>query len=88
MNEDWDDNPEWTEADFARTRPTSEVAGADVAALLTRRPGRPRLRPEAVKQAISLRLSPDLLTAMRATGRGWQTRAEALLRREFLSSRS
>jgi len=29
---------------------------------------------------ISLRVDPDVLTALRASGRGWQTRVNALLR--------
>ena len=32
------------------------------------------------KQAITLRLDPDTLAKMRATGKGWQTRINAALR--------
>lgn len=84
MNEDWDDNPIWSEEDFARARPTRELLGDAVADALIRKPGRPALQPGLAKRPISLRLAPDVLEAMRATGRGWQTRAEAVLRREFL----
>jgi uncharacterized protein (DUF4415 family) len=82
--EEWDDNPEWTEEDFRNARPASEVHGPEVLAFLIRQPGRPKMDPAKAKQAISLRLAPDVLDAMRVTGRGWQTRAEAVLRREFL----
>ena len=82
--EEWDDNPEWTEEDFARAKPSSEIFGPEVMAFLVRQPGRPKMDPAKAKQAISLRVAPDILDAMRATGRGWQTRAEAILRREFL----
>lgn len=33
---DWDDNPEWTEADFARARPASEVVSPAILAQLVR----------------------------------------------------
>lgn len=84
MTDVWDDNPEWTAKDFARAVPTRELLGGAVADALLRKPGRPKLPDNAAKQAISLRVAPDVLDAMRATGRGWQTRAEAILRREFL----
>jgi uncharacterized protein (DUF4415 family) len=43
------------------------------------RRGRP---PSAApKQAVKLRLDPDVLAHFRATGRGWQTRINAALRR-------
>ncbi len=84
MNDDWDDNPEWTEEDFRRARPANEVHSPEIVAALMRQPGRPKMDPAKAKQAISLRVAPDVLDAMRATGRGWQTRAEAILRREFL----
>jgi len=44
----------------------------------TRKRGRPKLA--APKEKINVRLSPDVLSALRATGRGWQTRIDALLR--------
>lgn len=33
---DWDDNPEWTEEDFARARPASEVVSPAILAQLVR----------------------------------------------------
>lgn len=48
----------------------------------TLRRGRP---PAAVvKQPVKLRLDPDLLAALRASGPGWQTRVNDLLRRAVL----
>ncbi len=35
--EDVPDNPEWTEDDFARARPTKDVLGKEIADLLTQR---------------------------------------------------
>lgn len=78
---DFDDNPIWTAEDFARARPASEVLGPELAALLVRRPGRPPLAPGERKQKVNIRLSPDVLAALREGGRGWQARADAILRR-------
>jgi uncharacterized protein (DUF4415 family) len=41
-----------------------------------------RGRPAALapKQAVKLRLDPDVLAALRATGDGWQTRINDMLR--------
>jgi len=47
-----------------------------------RKGGRP-VKADA-KQAVKLRLDPDLLDALRASGRGWQTRGNAMLRRDVL----
>lgn len=47
---------------------------------------RPRGRPkvESVKVLISLRLDPDVLAVVKATGSGWQSRINAVLRREYV----
>ena len=78
-----EDNPEWTQADFARARPAAEVLreqfGAEaVAHLLKPKRGRP---PKLVtKRAVNIRLSPEVLEYFRATGRGWQTRVDEVLK--------
>lgn len=38
---------------------------------------------DAPKVAVKLRLDPDLLTVLKATGPGWQTRANRILRERF-----
>ncbi|HWT46370.1 MAG TPA: BrnA antitoxin family protein [Vicinamibacterales bacterium] len=43
--------------------------------------GRPP-KPDA-KIAVKLRLDPDLLAVLKATGPGWQTRANRILRERF-----
>ena len=68
--EEYDEAPEWTEADFAR-------AEHRIGDKLVRR-GRPLA--EAPKKAVSIRLSPDVLEHFRAGGSGWQTRIDAALR--------
>lgn len=76
------DNPEWTQADFARARPASEVHGADVANQLTRQ-GRPPVPDEARKRQVTLRLSPAVIEHFKRGGRGWQTRISEALEREM-----
>jgi uncharacterized protein (DUF4415 family) len=70
---DPDDAPELTEEFFARA---DEFVGKE----LVRR-GRPpgSIKPDR-KQAVKIRLDPDVLAALRATGEGWQTRINETLR--------
>jgi uncharacterized protein (DUF4415 family) len=42
------------------------------------------LQKAPTKQLISIRLSPDVLSALRATGEGWQTLVDDTLRRKFV----
>jgi uncharacterized protein (DUF4415 family) len=76
-----DENPELTEADFARARPARDVLpelfGAKVAAEALKPRGRPKLAQ--VKQPISLRMDADVLAKWKATGTGWQTRMVEVL---------
>jgi hypothetical protein len=39
LPDEWDDNPEWTEEDFRKARPTADLLGAPIAKALTRRSG-------------------------------------------------
>lgn len=74
-----DDNPEWTEADFKAAKPLS--AYPELESAMRRARGRPALAAQDRKQKVNIRLSPDVLSALRASGQGWQARADALLRR-------
>lgn len=57
-----------TEAEWKVARPHARI-------------GRP---PKAdAKVAVKLRLDPDLLAVLKATGPGWQTRANRILRERF-----
>lgn len=75
--DDYDDNPEWTEEDFAQARPASEVLPPELLAALVRQRG-PQVAE--TKQQVTLRLDRDVLAKFRATGQGWQSRINAALR--------
>ena len=74
-----DDNPEWTEEDFARARPLADFP--DLAAALVRKPGRPPGSTTSTRQQVTLRLDREVLARLRATGPGWQTRVNEALGR-------
>lgn len=44
------------------------------------RHGRPPLPEDLRKRRVTIMLDPDILARLKAGGRGWQTRANALLR--------
>ena len=75
------DNPIWTDQMFAESRPV--WAFPDLVAILQHhgKLGRPPLPDAAKKQRVTLYLDPDVLAALKADGKGWQTRANAALRR-------
>jgi uncharacterized protein (DUF4415 family) len=52
--------------------------------ILARRGRPPGSVAASTKQAVKLRLDPDLLAALRASGAGWQTRVNAILRAAVL----
>lgn len=55
-----------------------EILPAEVASAMLKRPGRPKLTHP--KEQVTLRLSPEVLSHFKKTGKGWQTRIdEALL---------
>lgn len=75
------DNPEWTEADFARARPGQEVLSPEVLKAFTRFRGRPKGSATSTKSLVSLRLDNDVLAKFKAGGPGWQTRINEALRK-------
>jgi len=68
---DYDEIPELTDEDFKRG--TWYIGGVPI----------PRGRPKSVapKNAVSLRLDPDVIAHFRRGGRGWQSRINAALRK-------
>lgn len=79
--EDWDavsDNPEWTEEDFAKAKPMAEAMPELYAKLVAAQAARDL---KAAKPKVSVDLDGDLVERMRATGPGWESRANDALRR-------
>lgn len=70
-----------SEVDPALFKPLSALP----AALQAKLRGRPKAA--VTKERITIRLSPDVVGAFRATGDGWQTRMDVALR-EWLQSHS
>jgi uncharacterized protein (DUF4415 family) len=73
-----DENPEWTERDFAKARLASEVLPPEVIAQFKNKGGRPR--SENPKEAVKLRIDADVLAKFRESGPGWQTQINGILR--------
>jgi len=82
------DSPELGAEFFAKAKPASEVLGDQVVTALKRGRGRPvGSVAEQTKEKVNLRLDPDVLEALRASGRGWQTRLNDLLRADIKAGR-
>ena len=71
------DNPEWTEEDFAAAKPFAEVFPYLAESI---RRGRGRPPAENKRQQISLRLDPDVIAKFKATGKGWQSQINEVLK--------
>lgn len=74
------DNPEWTEADFARAVGPEALSYLELAAFpntVVNRGGRPRAANP--KPAVNLRLDAEVLDHLRRSGAGWQTRVNKAL---------
>jgi uncharacterized protein (DUF4415 family) len=72
---------ELTAEDLKHFKPAAEVLPKELLEVLPkRRPGQrgPGKRP--TKEAVNIRLAPEVVEAFRATGRGWQTRINDVLR--------
>lgn len=69
---------ELTDADAATAQPFSALPEAERRVLLSLRKRGPQKAPRKVP--VSIRLSPDVAEGLRATGQGWQRRADEALR--------
>lgn len=77
-----EDNPEWTEEDFARARPAREVLPrALYDALTKKRRGQRGPQKAPTKVAVTLRVDRDVLERFKAKGPGWQSRMNEALGR-------
>jgi uncharacterized protein (DUF4415 family) len=75
-NDDDYDVPELTAEDFKKMRPAREVHPELVEAYLR---GRVRIPKAKRKVAVTFRFDPEVATALRAWGPGWQSRVNDLL---------
>lgn len=75
---------ELTDADFARMRPAYEVLPPDLVALMRAHRAARGAQKTPVKKLVSLRLDQDVIERARASGPGWQTRINAILREALL----
>jgi uncharacterized protein (DUF4415 family) len=71
------DNPEWTEADFARAVPFADMF-PEQAKSLKNQGGRPKLAKPKI--LIGFRLAAELVEGIKATGKGYNARVEQVLR--------
>jgi len=69
---------ELTAADIAAFKPFSKLPAAEQKMLLKLRRRGSQKSPRKIP--VSIRLSPDVAEGLRATGNGWQTRADKALR--------
>ena len=69
------DNPEWTAQDIKTAIPFSRLPATLQAKLGGRGP-----QKAPPKVSTTIRLSPDVVQAFRASGDGWQTRIDAALK--------
>ena len=78
------ENPQWTPERIARAKRFHELPEGlrQTLSKVTRGP-----QKAPTKELVSIRLSPDVLSVLRATGRGWQTLVDKTLRDQLLKDR-
>lgn len=97
-NDDFD-LPEFTDEELAQFKPIHEVMPRDFMDMVlahqaeraklgkVRMPNRRGKQIAPTKEAITIRLSQEVLTAFRATGKGWQTRINEVLLKHVQTAR-
>lgn len=82
MNNNWtdpDDAPEWDDEDFQKAEfKIGDQVVRPATGTYTKR-GRPKL--DNPKTLVTLRLDPEVLTRLRATGPGWQSKVNDILKK-------
>ena len=69
---------ELTAVDLRHFKPADQVLPPELLKMMGVKPRGPQKAP--TKQATTIRLSPDVMAAFKATGAGWQTRIDAALK--------
>lgn len=77
-----EDNPEWTPERWKNALAVDELPSELRAKILEAFPNTKVRGPQKTptKEAVSIRLSPEVLNHYRATGKGWQTRIDEALK--------
>jgi uncharacterized protein (DUF4415 family) len=75
-------SPELTDEELASLRPGSDALPPKLFAALTaaRKPGQRGPQKSPTKKMITLRVDPEVLEGYRASGEGWQSRMNEVLR--------
>lgn len=85
--EDWDavDSPDLTDEELKTARPFAEMFPELAASIRREREqGRERKHgPGKTKAAVTIRLDFDILDTLRASGPGWQSRVNGMLRKSL-----
>lgn len=76
------DNPEWTSERAAKAMRFKDLSPRLQQVLAPRKARGPQ--QTSTKKLVSIRLSPDVLMALRAKGKGWQGMVDEVLREEFV----
>jgi uncharacterized protein (DUF4415 family) len=77
-----DDNPEWTEEDFAKaTTYDPPIRATELTPKILAGIARRGAQKAPTKVAVSIRLSPDVVAHFKAKGPGWQSRIDDALRK-------
>lgn len=76
-----DENPEWTDEMFARAKSVWDFPELAESLQKAGQLGRRPLPEDQRKQRVTLYLDRDVLARLKADGKGWQTRANAALRK-------
>jgi len=71
------DNPDWTADEFAKAQPASQLPAHNRSAFPKTRG--PQKAP--TKVPVSIRLSPEVIAHFKASGPGWQSRIDEVLRK-------
>ena len=69
---------ELTATDLRHFKPVAQAMSPELLKVMGIKPR--GLQKAPTKQATTIRLSPDVMTAFKATGTGWQTRIDAALK--------
>lgn len=75
------DNPPWTDADWDHARPIWDFPELVETLQRAGKLGRPPLPEAEKKQRVTLYLDRAVVERLKADGRGWQTRANAALKK-------